>query len=376
MRKATGRHPGSGLPPDPNGASEGLATLEAMLQLAPLTKVIVASGNEERTNALRAISLGAYDFYPKPIDPDVLRLIINRALYLHDLEEENERLVTGQPPPLAGLVASSPKMLSLCRTAERVATANIAVLITGESGTGKEILARAVHNLSSRAGQNFVAINCAAIPDNLLESELFGHEKGAFTGAVKQTIGKVEQADLGTLFLDEIGDMPLSLQAKMLRFLQSRTIERIGGRKEIDVDVRVLSATNCDLAAMMIEGTFREDLFYRLNEVGMHIPPLRERPGDAILLAKYFRAKYSKEFQRAPKNFTADALAVVGSYSWPGNVRELENRVKRAMLMADGKGITAADFDLDQPGGRRIAMPTLRQIRAQAESEAVARPWR
>ncbi len=363
-----------GLPPDPNGASEGLATLEVLLKMAPLTKVIVASGNEERVNALKAVGLGAYDFYPKPADPDVMRLIIKRALTLHDLEEENEQLVLGRTSSLAGLVASSPKMLSLCRTAERVATANIAVLITGESGTGKEILARSVHDLSARAAQGFVAINCAAIPENLLESELFGHEKGAFTGAVKQTIGKVEQAHLGTLFLDEIGDMPLSLQAKLLRFLQSRTIERIGGRKEIEVDVRVLSATNRDLAAMMREGSFREDLFYRLNEVAMHIPPLRDRPGDAILLARYFRAKYSKDFQRAPKTFTADALAALAGHSWPGNVRELENRVKRAMLMADGKGIAAGDLDLDPPGdGDTSLMPTLRQIRAQAETEAVTR---
>jgi len=363
-----------GLPPDPNGASEGLAAMEEMLKLAPLTKVIVASGNEERANALKAVSLGAYDFYPKPVDSDVMRLLITRALYLHDIEEENERLVKEQASSLSGLVTSSPKMLSLCRTAERVATANIAVLITGESGTGKELLARAIHDLSSRAGQNFVAINCAAIPDNLLESELFGHEKGAFTGAVKQTIGKVELAHSGTLFLDEIGDMPLALQAKLLRFLQNRTIERIGGRKEIEVDVRVLSATNCDLGAMMKEGSFREDLFYRLNEVSLHIPPLRERPGDAILLARYFRTKYSKEFQRAPKTFAADALAVIGSYSWPGNVRELENRVKRSMLMADGDGITAADLDLEVADAVDVAlMPTLRQIRIQAETEAIAR---
>ena len=363
-----------GLPPDPNGASEGLATLEQVLKLAPLTKVIVASGNEERINALKAVSLGAYDFYPKPADPDVMRLIITRALTLHDLEEENEQLVKGLVSPLAGLVASSPKMLSLCRTAERVATANIAVLITGESGTGKEILARAVHDLSTRASQGFIAINCAAIPDNLLESELFGHEKGAFTGAVKQTIGKVEQAHMGTLFLDEIGDMPLALQAKLLRFLQSRVIERIGGRKEIEVDVRVLSATNRDLTVMMKEGSFREDLFYRLNEVSMHIPPLRERPGDAILLARYFRAKYSKDFRRAPKAFTADALSVIGNYGWPGNVRELENRVKRSMLMADGRGITAADLDLDVVDSLDATlMPTLRQIRATAEAEAVTR---
>jgi two-component system NtrC family response regulator len=363
-----------GLPPDPNGASEGLATLEEILRQDRFAKVVVASGNEERSNALRAVSLGAYDFYPKPVDPEVLRLIINRAMHLRELEEENERRARAEASPLAGLVGSSPQMLSICRTAERVATANIALLITGESGTGKEVLARTIHDLSPRAGRSFVAINCAAIPDNLLESELFGHEKGAFTGAVKQTIGKVEQAHLGTLFLDEIGDMPLPLQAKLLRFLQNRTIERIGGRKEIEVDVRVLSATNCDLATMMKEGGFREDLYYRLNEVSIHIPPLRERPGDAVLLAKFFLAKYTKDFQSPPKTFTADALSAIGSYRWPGNVRELENRVKRSMLMADGKGITAADLDLGMENPAEAApMPTLRQIRQQAEVEAVTR---
>jgi two-component system NtrC family response regulator len=363
-----------GLPPDPNGASEGLAVLEAILKLAPLTKVIVASGNEERANALKAVSLGAYDFYAKPVDPEIMRLIVNRAFRMQALETENASLVKAQTAPLAGLVAASPQMISLCGTAEKVATANIAVLITGESGTGKELLARAVHDLSSRAGQNFVAINCAAIPDNLLESELFGHERGAFTGAIKQTIGKVEQAHLGTLFLDEIGDMPLSLQAKVLRFLQNRTIERIGGRKEIEVDVRVVSATNRDLPAMMKDGSFREDLFYRLNEVSMHIPPLRERSGDAVLLAKYFLTKYSKKFERARKGFTREALVAIDSYAWPGNVRELENRMKRSVLMAEGKDITAFDLDLGPSiAAEASVIPTLRAARQQAEIDVVTR---
>jgi two-component system NtrC family response regulator len=339
-----------------------------------MSKVVVASGNEERASALKAVSLGAYDFYPKPIDPDVMRMILKRAVQLYDLEEENQRLLRSQASPLTGLVGSSPPMVALARTAERVASANIAVLITGESGTGKEVYSRAIHDLSTRASRNFVAINCAAIPENLLESELFGHEKGAFTGAVKQTIGKVEQAHHGTLLLDEIGDMPLSLQAKLLRFLQNRTIERIGGRKEIEVDVRVLSATNCDLQTMMKAGSFREDLYYRLNEVSVHMPSLRERAGDAVLLAKYFLAKYSKEFQRAPNSFAPDALAAITSYGWPGNVRELENRVKRSMLMADGKGITAVDLDLNTPAVAGTApMPSLRQIRLEAEIEAVTR---
>jgi len=359
-----------GLPPNPNGASEGLATLEAVLGRQPLTKVIIASGNEERENALRAISLGAYDFYPKPVDPQVMLLIIRRALHLFDLEAENQRLAAQKVSPLIGLVASSPKMVQLFRMVERVADANIGVLITGESGTGKEMFARAIHDTSQRANKPFVAINCAAIPDNLLESELFGHEKGAFTGAVKQTIGKVEQATTGTLFLDEIGDMPLPLQAKLLRFLQNRTIERVGGRKEIEVDVRVLSATNCDLEAKMKDGSFREDLYFRLNEIGLHIPPLRDRDGDAVVLSKFFLNKYAKEMNRPRLTFNSDALNAIAAYPWPGNVRELENRVKRSMLMADGKSITVEDLGL--PTGSEITlMPTLKQVREKAEAEAV-----
>jgi len=359
-----------GLPPDPNGASEGLSTLESILARRPLTKVIIASGNEERANALHAITAGAYDIYPKPIDPQVLHLIIRRAFHLHDLEEENLRLAQERQGPLDGLIAVSPKMMQVCRMVERVAGANVSVLLTGESGTGKEVFARAIHAAGSRNGKPFVAINCAAIPDNLLESELFGHEKGAFTGAVKQTIGKVEQAHTGTLFLDEIGDMPLALQAKLLRFLQGHVIERIGGRKEIEVDVRVVSATNSDLQTKMKEGGFREDLFYRLNEIGIHIPPLRERDGDSVVLAKYFLGRFSKELGQPLKRFSAEAVAAVASYPWPGNVRELENRVKRSILMADGRTIT--EFDLGLSGGE-TAMPTLREIRERAESEAVIR---
>ena len=360
-----------GLPPDPNGASEGLAALESILAHQPLTKVIIASGNEERANALHAITAGAYDIYPKPIDPQVLHLIIRRAYHLFDLEEENLRLAEERSTPLDGLIAVSPKMMQICRMVERVASANVSVLLTGESGTGKEVFARAIHGAGPRARKPFVAINCAAIPDNLLESELFGHEKGAFTGAVKQTIGKVEMAHTGTLFLDEIGDMPLPLQAKLLRFLQGHVIERIGGRKEIEVDVRVVSATNSDLETKMKEGTFREDLFYRLNEIGIHIPPLRDRDGDAVVLAKYFLGRFAKEFGQTLKRFSTEALAAIATYPWPGNVRELENRVKRSILMADGRTIT--ELDLGLPGGEGISMPTLREIREQAESEAVIR---
>lgn len=361
-----------GLPPDPDGAGEGLALLETVLTRRPLTKVVVASGNEERGNALKAISLGAYDFHPKPVDPDALLLIIRRALYLYDLEQENAAMVGDRASPLAGIITASPKLFQNCRMVERVAGANVAVLITGESGTGKEMFARGVHDCSPRADKAFIAINSAAIPENLLESELFGHEKGSFTGAVKQTIGKIEQAHQGTLFLDEIGDMPLNLQAKLLRFLQTRTIERVGGRKSIDVNVRVVSATNRDLAAMIKEGSFREDLFYRLNEVGIHIPPLRERPGDAVLLTKYFLARYAKEFSRPVKGLSSEALAAVTAHAWPGNVREVENRIKRAVLMADGRLISCPDLDLS-PDETAPAALTLRQARDEAQFVAVTR---
>ena len=360
-----------GLPPDTNGATEGLAALAAILALAPATKVIIASGNEDRENAVKAIGLGAYDFYPKPVDIDILRLIIERAWRLYDLEEERRRLLKAREnSPLTGVVAASTAMLKVCHAVERIASSDISVLLTGESGTGKEVLAHALHELSARAGRAFVAINCAAIPENLLESELFGHEKGAFTGAVKQTIGKIEQADGGTLFLDEIGDMPLALQAKLLRFLQDRTIERIGGRKKIEVDLRVVSATNQDLTASMADGRFREDLYYRIDEVGIDIPPLRERTGDAALLANYYLRRFAQSFGRTVKGFTADALAAVAGHPWPGNVRELENRMKRAMVMADGKLISAADLGL-QDAAAPSTFPTLKQIREQAEFDAV-----
>jgi len=261
-------------------------------------------------------------------------------------------------------------MLQACQIIERVATSEVTVLVTGESGTGKEVLARALHELSERASGPFVAINCAAIPENLLESELFGHEKGAFTGAVRQTIGKIEQADKGTLFLDEIGDMPLALQAKLLRFLQDRLIERVGGRSQIKVDVRIVSATNKSLKAMIEEATFREDLYYRLEEVGVHIPPLREREGDAVLLAKYFVQRFAKELDKPVRGFTNDALVAVASYNWPGNVRELENRIKRAIVLADGKLITVQDLDIVS-GEAEPAFPTLKQSRERAEFAAV-----
>ncbi len=360
-----------GLPPDTNGASEGLAALSDILALQPATKVIIASGNEDRENAVKAIGLGAYDFYPKPVDIDVLSLIIERAWRLYELEEERRRLLKArETSPLAGIVAASSAMIKVCRAVERIATSDVSVLLTGESGTGKEVLAHALHGLGARAEQPFVAINCAAIPETLLESELFGHEKGAFTGAVKQTVGKIEQADRGTLFLDEIGDMPLVLQAKLLRFLQDRTIERIGGRKKITVDLRIVSATNQDLASQMADGRFREDLFYRINEVGIDIPPLRERTGDAVLLANFYLRRFNRSFERVIKGFTGDALAAIAGHPWPGNVRELENRMKRAMVMADGKLISAADLDLRDDAAPNV-FPTLKQLRERAEFDAV-----
>jgi len=362
-----------GLPPDADGASEGLAALQQILSLAPVTKVIVVTGNLDRSNAVKAIQLGAYDFFQKPFDPDVLALMIARALHVHTLEVENRLLLAQKGgSALSGLITSSESMLKVCRTVEKVAPANATVLLLGESGTGKEVLARGVHELSPRVGKRFVAINCAAIPDTLLESELFGYEKGAFTGAAKQTIGKIEYANEGTLFLDEIGDLPMPLQAKLLRFLQERVIERLGGRGEIAVDVRVVCATHRDLAGMIREGGFREDLYYRLSEIAIQIPPLRERPGDAVLLAQAFLERNAREMGRGIKGFTADALAALEAHGWPGNVREMENMIKRATIMADGTQITAADLGLDD-SPTELQPFNLRQAREHAERLAVSR---
>lgn len=339
-----------GLPPDPDGTSEGFAVLEEIMALKPDTKVIVASGHGARESALTAIDRGAYDFYPKPVDIEQLGLIVRRAFNLHDIEQENLQLaakVGDGNTVLGGLITAAPEMVKVARTIERVANTNVSVMLLGASGTGKELLARGVHDCSDRRDNAFVAINCAAIPENLLESELFGHEKGAFTGAVKTTEGKIEQANGGTLFLDEVGDIPLPLQVKLLRFLQERTIERIGGRKSIAVDTRIVCATHQNLEAMIAEGLFREDLFYRLAEIVVKIPSLAERPGDATLLAKAFLKRFSAEMNPAVKGFDTDALAVIDGWNWPGNVRELENRVKRAVIMADDKLIHAADLDLE-----------------------------
>ncbi len=362
-----------GLPPDTDGVSEGLATLEAIRSIAPQSRVIVVTGNEDRENAVRAVSLGAYDFYQKPIDAEVLGLIIDRAHHLYELEEENQRLArAGEDSPLRGVTTACPDMIKLCRTIEKVAPVDVCVLLAGESGTGKELLANALHELGPRGRKRFVAINCAAIPETLLESELFGHEKGAFTGAIKQTRGKVELADGGTLLLDEIGDVPLSLQVKLLRFLQERSIERIGGRKEIPVDVRIVCATNQDLDELIKAGRFREDLYYRISEMVITIPPLRDRENDPALLARSFLHRLNKELGRSVRWFTSDALAALANHSWPGNVRELENRVKRAVIMAEGNRITAQDLELDAPD-EEAPLPSLKEVRERAEREALQR---
>ena len=360
-----------GLPPDPDGASEGLATLTEILAIAPATKVVIATGNETREHALRAIALGAYDFYQKPIDIDVLQLIVSRAERMFELEDENRRLAeVAQTSPVDGIIASSPEMLRVLRNLEKIAPTNVTVLLLGESGTGKELLAQAVHKMSRRSGGPFVPINCAAIPETLLESELFGHEKGAFTGALRQNIGRIESADRGTLFLDEIGDVPLPMQVKLLRFLQDQVVERVGGRKPIQVDVRIVCATNQDLDRMMAEGRFREDLYYRLNEVTVRVPPLRERLGDTVVLASFFLRRFASEYGRPVRGFASAALAAIKDYGWPGNVRELENRVKRAVVMADAALLSPSDLGLSAEGEEPQSLG-IRAARARAEREVL-----
>lgn len=362
-----------GLPPDPTNVSEGFATLQEILNLVPQTKVIVVTGNDDRENALKSIDLGAYDFYQKPIDPDVLRVIIERAFNVYSLEDENRKLHNIQRnSPLDGVIANSPEMLEICRIIEKISPTDITALLLGESGTGKEVLARSIHAMSDRKDEKFAAINCASIPENLLESELYGYEKGAFTGASKKTIGKIESANGGTLFLDEIGDMPLGLQAKMLRFLQERVIERLGGREEIPVDIRVVCATNQDLEEKISQGEFREDLYYRISEISINIPPLRERAGDAVLLAWSFLKKYAKQNASKVSGFTEEALKAIEGYTWPGNVRELENRIKRSVVMADDQLITPSELQLTETS--EDVMPVnLREVRERAEAAAIIR---
>ena len=361
-----------GLPPQPEGVEEGFKTLQETLTLAPHTKVIVVTGNGDQENAIKSVGMGAYDFYQKPVDTETLRLLVDRAFNISELEAENRRLASlnQEASPLDGIVAASEGMLQVCRMIEKVAPTNVTTLLLGESGTGKELLAKALHRLSPRAEERFVAINCAAIPENLLESELFGHEKGAFTGAVKQTQGKIELADKGTLFLDEIGDMPLPLQAKLLRFLQERVIERVGGRTEIPVDVRVVCATNQDPQQMIAQGAFREDLYYRVSEITVTIPPFRDREEGRLVLARVLLDKYARQHNRAINGFTDDAVEAIESHAWPGNVRELENKIKSAVIMADGKQVSAADMGLT-PGSTTAESLNLREVRQAAETRAI-----
>jgi two-component system NtrC family response regulator len=362
-----------GLPPDPDGTTEGFATLAEILSIKPDTKVIVASGHEARESAREAIGRGAWDFYAKPVDIDQLGLIVARAFHVHALEAENARLAAfaGGDTVLGAIVTGAPEMLKVARTIERVAPTDVSVMLLGASGTGKELVAQGLHFASRRAKGPFVAINCAAIPEALLEAELFGHEKGAFTGAVRTVEGKIEQAAGGTLFLDEIGDVPLPLQVKLLRFLQERVIERIGGRKPIAVDTRIVCATHRGLEAMVADGSFREDLWYRLAEMVVRLPTLAERPGDAVLLARHFLRRHAPAMNPQVRGLAPDAAETIAAWGWPGNVRELENRIKRAVIMAEGKLLTAADLDL--PSGAGALLPiNLRAAREVADRRAIA----
>ena len=362
-----------GLPPRPDDPSEGFRLLQTVLTLSPDSKVIVLTGQNDRQNALRAIALGAYDFNSKPFESEILALTIERAYRVYELQEENRRLQAAhQESSVSGIITRDPQMQRVCALIDKVAPSSATVMLLGESGTGKELLARAVHTQSPRRSHRFVAINCAAIPENLLESELFGHEKGAFTGAVKQTPGKIEMAHRGTLFLDEIGDLPQSLQAKLLRFLQERVIERVGGRDEIPVDVRIVCATHQNLKDLISAGRFREDLYYRLAELVIEIPPLRARHGDASLIAHAFVRKFAQEQRRGTMTLAPDAIAAIEAHPWPGNVRELENAIKRAVIMADGPAIHAADIGL-RPSEDDPEALNLRQVRDMAEKQAVVR---
>jgi len=364
-----------GLPPDPTNASEGLKTLAEILTLAPATKVIVVTGNDDRDNAITAVAMGAYDFYQKPVDIDVLDMIITRAFHLYELEQVHLRNQKSHNEPLAGIIASCPQMQELSRTVEKIAPTRTTTMLLGESGTGKEVIARAIHALSDRADMPFIAVNCAAIPENLLESELFGYERGAFTGASQQTKGKIEYANKGTFFLDEIGDLPINLQAKLLRFLQERTIERIGGRQEIPIDVRVVCATHQNLQTFIDDGRFRHDLYYRLSEFTINIPPLRDRQGDAVVIAQKLLKRFSDFHNKKLKGFSPEAIHAIENYGWPGNVRELENRINRAVIVSTESTISPKDLELNNEAKQiESASPfNLKEVREIAETMAIKR---
>jgi two-component system, NtrC family, response regulator len=357
--------------PDPAIAARSLDLMRQILNLSPDTKIIAMTERDERELAVQAVGLGAADFYHKPLDAGVLSVVVRRAFRIRELEEENWRLreQTGSMA-LKGIIGVSDAMRSLCRAIEKVAPTTATVLLLGDSGTGKELLARALHDLSGRSEQSFVAINCAAIPDSLLESELFGYEKGAFTGAAQRTPGKLESAAGGTVFLDEIGEMPLSLQAKMLRVLQERSVERIGGRTPIPLDLRIVCATNKNLDALIGSGGFREDLYFRISEITIRVPPLRERQGDGLLLAQVLLQEMSQRFNRPRRGLAPDAIRAIQAHRWPGNVRELENRIKGAVIMAEGAVVTASDLGLQGPGVDPEYL-NLRAARQRAEAQAV-----
>ncbi len=361
-----------GLPPRPRDTAEGFQILKEILHFDPIIKVIIVSGNIERGNALKAIDMGAFDFFTKPSVMDEVRVVIKRALRMADLEIENISLRSkGKSDGLEEIVGNSPPMEAVFNSIRKVATVDVPVLILGESGTGKELTARAIHRLSYRKNGPFVVINCGAIPENLLESELFGHEKGAFTGATVQRKGKIEYAEKGTLFLDEIGELSLSLQIKLLRFLQDHIIERIGGRENISVDVRIIAATNKDLGKSAAEGKFRDDLFYRLSVVNITLPALRERGSDLYLLAKTFLHVYGAEYKKRLRGFQADALRSIEGYSWPGNVRELENRIKRGVVMAEGEWLTATDLGFTSPAEEQRLPKRLQEAREAVERQMI-----
>jgi len=358
-----------GLPPHPSGVEEGFATLEALRFADAAAKVVVITGREERAHALRAVDQGAYDFFVKPIDVEELKVVLRRALKLHALERENRELRQQTASTFEGMLGTSPRIQEVFASIRKVATVDAPVLILGESGTGKELAAHAVHRLGPRASGPFVPINCGAIPEALLESELFGHEKGSFTGAHAQRRGRIETAHGGTLFLDEIGELPTALQVKLLRFLQDHKVERIGGRAAIAVDVRVITATNADLPKLLAEGRFREDLYYRIGVVTLQLPPLRDREDDVVLIAETFVRRYAAEAGRKLTGFTRDAIAAIRAHAWPGNVRELENRARRAAVMAEGPRISAADLELER--GATSARQGLRELRAGLERDTI-----
>lgn len=367
-----------GLPPDADGTTEGFRCLEEILRMEPATKVIVITGNDEHESALRAVRTGAYDFYRKPIDIGELKVALGRAFHIRALEEENRRLqvaVEENTTQFGNILGQCPLMEQVFATIRKVASSDVPVFVTGESGTGKELVAKAIHGMSMRKNRPFIPINCGAIPENLLESELFGHEKGSFTGAHARNQGKVEYAHTGTLFLDEIGELSAGLQVKLLRFLQEKVIQRVGGREDIPVDARVISATNVDIEKAIREGSFREDLYYRIAVINIHLPPLRERGEDILLLANLFLRRFGEGLNRKVKGFSAEALRRLRSYEWPGNVRELENRVQRAVIMADSSLLEPSDLgferkiesDTGQSGGRL----TLKDARDRVEQDLI-----